>query len=429
MCFVTSINLRRLCLYTHFVGGLIAVMGACDLVTAQDRRPTRTTSKLEIRVEEKGAAPPIYRTKNFAVQTDIASEEARDLLERLETMLLLIGKYWGRQNRHTIEMFVVRDLEKWPDGILNNKGLQSIRSGGGVTLGARRENALTGEILDTQAIVYAVADRGTPQHEAVHAFCLLNFGRMGPVWYAEGMAEMGQYWRDQDRSVNCHPEIVQYLKSQPPKQLTDITADNQISGDSWQNYAWRWALCHLLANNQNYSTRFHPLGMALLHGQRTSFTDVYGPMANEISFEYLQFLQNFDIGYRVDLCNWDWNAKHNKLTSRPVRAKVKAAAGWQPARITVQADSIYRYSTEGHWSVTAQKEQLSAAGQDDGTGRLEGVVFHDYELTEPFELGKGGEFTPPIDGKLFLRCRDRWNELADNSGEITVRFEKAEKTD
>ncbi len=60
-------------------------------------------------------------------------------------------------------------------------------------------------------------------------------------------------------------------------------------------------------------------------------------MAKEISFEYVQFLKNFDRGYRADLCSWDWKAKFNGLTNRPLTAKVKAAAGWQPSRLFVKA--------------------------------------------------------------------------------------------
>lgn len=379
---------------------------------------------LDIRVETPPGKMPVYRTRNYAVMTDLPDEEARDLMGRLETMLVLISKYWGKPNMQSIDMYVVRDESKWPPGVLDAEGLQHIRAGGGVTIGQTQQNTRTGEILASRAIVYAVADHGTPQHEAVHAYCILNFGRTGPVWYAEGMAEMGQYWVDKDPAVNCHPEVVRYLKSQEPKLLTEITDLNQVTGDSWQNYAWRWALCHLLANNTNYAPRFHPLGMALLNAQRSSFEDVYGPMAKEISFEYVQFLKNFDRGYRADLCSWDWKAKFNGITNRPLNAKVKAAMGWQPSRLYVKAGETYRYFSKGDWSIDGSGDSLTANGTEDGKGRLEAVIFHDYELTDPIELGEEGTISPPIDGRLFLRCRDAWAELSDNKGEINVKFER-----
>lgn len=402
------------------VCGLTLVFGP----TAEAQSSRTRTPKLEIRIEP--GPVPLYRTRNYAVMTDLPEDEARELLGRLETMLVLISRYWGKPNSQSIDMYVVRDVKKWPEGVLSPEGLDHIEAGGGVTLGQTQQNAVTGQILASRAVVYAVADRGTPQHEAVHAYCMLNFGRTGPVWYSEGMAEMGQYWVDKDPAVHCHPEVVKYLKSEEPKPLTEITELSQQTGDSWQNYAWRWALCHLLANNPNYAPRFHPLGMALLNGQRTSFEDVYGPMAKEISFEYLQFLKNFDIGYRADLCGWDWKAKFSAVLTRPLTAKIKAAGGWQPARLLVKSGESYQYSTQGEWALAKDGEKLTAAGNANGQGRLEAVIFHNYELSEIIELGTEGTLTAPVEGKLFLRCRDSWAELGDNSGEMTVKLMKPE---
>jgi len=54
-----------------------------------------------------------------------------------------------------------------------------------------------------------------------------------------------------------------------------------------------------------------------------------------------------------------------------------------------------------------------------------GIVFDKYALSEPFELGAYGVFKSPTDGNLLLRCRDKWNEIADNSGTIRVRLKIA----
>ena len=402
------------------LGGLILLTGSYSW--SEDKKST----KVEVRVDERPGRPWLYRTRNFAVQTDISREEAEELLQRLETMLALISKYWGRPNSQSIDMYVVRDVTKWPPGSLDPNGLQSILAGGGVTVGQSRQNSQTGEVLASRAVVYATADHGTPQHEAVHAYCMLNFGRMGPTWYAEGMAEMGRYWKDNQQAIHCDPEVVKYLKSEPPKRLAEITSTAQRSGDNWQNYAWRWALCNLLANNSNYAPRFHPLGLALLSAQRTSFEDVYGPMAKEIAFEYSLFLKDFDNGYRVDLCSWDWKARFHATQTRTITTKVKAAAGWQPSRVMVKSGQRISYSTLGTWSLTKNGEKLTALGTLSGTGRLVGVLFNDYELSEPFDLSAEGSFVAPSEGKLYLRCRDDWTGLGDNTGEISVKFQKGE---
>lgn len=376
--------------------------------------------------------PPYYfSSAHFELHTDLSAEESKELLVRLETMLKLISVYFGRQLPHPIECYVVKDLRNWPPGsIPNENGRASIASGAGVT------NTMTDGRGSAKSIVYAVADHGTPQHEAVHAYCGQTFGSTGPVWYAEGMAEMGQYWKAGDPSVNCHPVVVDYLHSQAPKSMNEIVLGNEKTGDSWQNYAWRWALCHLLANNKNYSERFQPLGVAMmLKKPDASFVDTYGAMATEISFEYLFFLKHFSIGYRADLCAWDWKKKFVRFKSAaPISTTVDSMRGWQPSGAIVNEGEAYEYSSSGAWKTVKGKEApaITADGDGQGTGRLIGVVVKEFKLdgsldldeyiSPPLPLGVYGDFTAPWSGKLYLRCQDEWNELADNSGKLAVKL-------
>ncbi len=83
------------------------------------------------------------------------------------------------------------------------------------------------------------------------------------------------------------------------------------------------------------------------------------------------------------------------------------------------------YTTKGLWSLTSDGEKTSAKGNDEGTGRLIGVLMQNYELSDPFELDEAGTIVSPGEGKLYLRCRDAWTELGNNSGVITVRFERS----
>jgi len=423
--------MRRLLLL--LLAGLMFAPVLPAFAQSKSKAATRGKSTKSKKAVEKELAPGVrnYASDNFLIHTDLPEAEALDLLERLETMLKLISTYWAKPNARTIEMFVVKDLNVWPQGVLSDEGLDSITTGGGVTVARtmERTNGFTGErdIVAAEAVVYAIADHGTPQHEAVHAYCAQTFGRTGPTWYAEGMAEMGNYWRDKDASVNCREEVIAYLKSQEPKGLTEITDTRQRTGDSWQNYAWRWALCHMLANNPNYAPRFRPLGLALLTNQNTSFEEVYGPMAEEISFEYLFFLEHFDTGYRADLCAWDWKAKFSaaRKTGSP-QAKIDAARGWQPARLLAKEGTNYTFETTGGWKLEKDGDEITPAGNDAGQGKLVGILFDDYKLSEPFDLGDTGTWTAPQDGKLYLRCQDGWCDLADNKGTVTVKWKLAE---
>lgn len=365
-----------------------------------------------------------YSSTNFRLVTDLPPKEAEELLQRLETMLRLVSGYFGKRNIRTIDMYVARDFDSWPASVLatlDPLSVEMVRAGGGVT--HAQTALLRGQAVDAQAVVYATADHGTPQHEAVHAYCALAFGSTGPVWYSEGMAEVGQYWRDGEKGVNAMPEVIEYLQRSEPKPLDEIVnSPLETTGDSWQNYAWRWALCHLLGHNENYTDRFKPLGLAMLNRQNFDFWQVYGSQATEIAFEYLFFLQHMEPGYRVDLCSWDWKSKFGPPRSTGSVCKVSAGRGWQASKFKLTAGKTYAYEVNGEWQLAADGAKLTADGDEVGAGRLVGCVFSDYELTAEIDLGASGEFTAPADGGLFVRCRDGWGALADNKGSVSLRL-------
>ena len=401
-------------------------------LTANAQSPSKPAARASGAAEAAAGKPTDYTSPHFLLHTDLSATDAKELLTRLETMLSLISAYWGKPPSGIIECYVVDDLSNWPEGsIPSAAGRAKIEAGAGVTITQRISQ---GKRFVAKAVVYASADRNTPQHEAVHAYCGQTFGETGPVWYSEGMAEMGSFWKKGETSVNCHQEIVKYLRNAEPKSLNSIVNGEEFTGDSWQNYAWRWALCHLLANNPNYSDRFRPLGLGLLSQQPVTFEQVYGPMATEICFEYLFFLKHFDIGYRVDLCAWDWKKKFKPLRTGTITTTVAANRGWQPTGANVTKGEKFDFSAEGTWKLTKAGEGVSADGMT-GRGKLVGLVMKDFALdgslkledylSEPIDLGTYGTFTAPQDGKLYLRCDDAWHELADNSGSIKVKLKLA----
>ena len=407
-----------------YVAALLVAVGSMIFLT---EAAAGQDSKKENRSSETVAAR-VVRSQSFVMHTDLSDNDADELLKRLEKMLKIISKYWGRPNRQTIEMYVVKDLKNWNTQTLDPNGLASIRSGGGVT---SYRKVSQGTQFFAKAIVYARFDRGTPQHEAVHAYCYQTFGTAGPVWYAEGMADMGQYWVENDASVNCSSYVSRYIHSVKPRLLSEIVnRPREKTGDSWQNYAWRWALCHLLATNPNYSQRFRPMGIGILTGQKTSFQKVYGSMSKEIAFEYQFFLKHFDRGYRADLCAWDWKARYRfaRSTGTPVLSTITAHGGWQASRCIVKKDQEYDYVAAGQWQVDEKSSLVDADGAPGGRGKLVGAIFDDdkYVLGKPFELGTFGKWTAPADGQLVLRCQQPWTEITDeDAGKISFRIKVA----
>jgi hypothetical protein len=368
----------------------------------------------------------MLNSDHFVLYTDISDRSAAVLLDKLERMYTLVGKYYTKRPRKPIECYVVTDLNKFPN--LPPDAVQSISSGAGVTVATRALSAQSGEVVDVEAIVYSCDDHGVVQHEAVHCFCNLTFGSPGPIWYAEGMAEMGQYWKPEELGVNIDPVVIDYLTNAEKKPLDEIVKAGQITGDSWQAYAWRWALCHLLASHPAHSGKFRKLGVEMMIAKDgASFETCYGDVARQLAFEYDQFVRNFGNGYRVDLCAWDFKTKPSKLLGNErVSQQIKAAAGWQSTTLELVKGESYDYIAQGKWKIRKDGEELDGSGDENGNGQIVGALFTTvagkYQLSEPFEMSAKGTMIAPASGHLFVRCQEDWTELSDNEGEVKLSF-------
>lgn len=386
-------------------------------------------------LDDQPKAPREVRSEHFIVKTDLSERSTKILIDKLERMYSIISKYYGVKGvKQPIYCYVADDLGKWTHLMADlQDGLDSIQGQAGVTVTMRRGR----EIKST---VYSCGDHKVVQHEAVHCFCSLLFGSAGPVWYAEGMAELGCYWRPGEKEVNLDPIVIRYLTTADKRALTDLVKPGQVTGDSWKAYAWRWALCYMLVNNKNYAKDFYDLGWNLMkqrsrgvpEGQgRKSFYSVFKDSAPEIIFEYEQFLEGLDNGYRADLCEWNWKKKpYNLRTKKMSKAVVNARAGWQPSRAKLEEGKQYELVAKGKWS-TALAQDVSADGNDDGNGKLIGAVLvvtklkdkvlkRSYKLSETLELGKRVVFTAPASGHLYLRCAGKMSQVAKNQGKLTV---------
>ena len=146
-------------------------------------------------------------------------------------------------------------------------------------------------------------------------------------------------------------------------------ADTANVRQARREYAWSWALCYLLHNNPNYAERFRTLGGDYLTRRGVSFEQLFAPMAGEINFEFGFFLQRVDVGYRVDLCRWDWHTRCRSLDDgSAVSTRCVAARGWQASGLLVTQGRTYRSEADGDWSTGADRETTDANGSPDGSG-------------------------------------------------------------
>ena len=87
--------------------------------------------------------PRLIRSQHYAFMTDVSERQARIILDKLETMSLILSKYFGQIPSGIVEGFIVSDLTVWPDGLLKEPaGIAKIQNGAGIcfnsSLGNRR---------------------------------------------------------------------------------------------------------------------------------------------------------------------------------------------------------------------------------------------------------------------------------------------------
>jgi hypothetical protein len=413
---------------------LVAVrLNTGDIVakTIEIEVTSRTTARASVddallaryrHLSDEPKKPRLIRSQHYAFMTDVSERQARIILDKLETMTMILSQYFGQVPSGVVEGFIVRDLNDWPTGLLKEPaGIAKIQNDAGICFNSSLGNR-------HRAVLYSCDDHGVIQHECTHGFCHLAFGSTGPTWLAEGLAEMGQYWKFDKQAVDINPRVITYLQGSTPKRkLLEIAVPGRVDPGSWKDYAWRWALCHLLANNPNYADRFKPLAIALMKKRDgATFESIYGPTAQQLSFEYALFLKTLDNGYRADLCAWQWNRKFAVLAGkRRTQTKVFAALGWQATGVQLEKGASYDVAAVGNWKIAKDGGEYNADGDQAGRGRLLAVIFKDFKLSDPFPIGKLKSFASPTNGQLFLRCQDDWNKLADNSGELTVHIRRS----
>jgi hypothetical protein len=394
------------------------------LLSSPAPRAEDQVSPTAAKADGSRSAPAEHRSKHFLLHSDLPKAEAEALLVRLESMLQFISGYWGRPLAGRIECFVVGDLKNWPAGSLDTEGRKKIEQGVGITL--VDTETVDGQPTRSTAVVYSVAKPGTVLHEVVHAYCGQTFHRAGPLWYAEGMAEVGQYWRGKDFGIRCPPVLIKHLKLAERMTAEQIVNETAATGDSWKSYAQRWALCQMLVDNPNYSERFRALGRAYLAGDADTFEDHFSKETAQLEFEHRFFIDHLCQGFRGDLAAWDWSKKFEPLASGArAKATILAQRGWQPTGVTLKAGSTYIYSAKGEWHLAKEAKPITAVGNKQGIGRLVGIVMKDWQLSRPFTLGEQGSFKAEAGGDLYLRCEDDWGSLGDNAGELSVSLAKA----
>ncbi|MEI6635805.1 MAG: hypothetical protein WCO99_04510 [Planctomycetota bacterium] len=84
--------------------------------------PARGDDALENKYRSLSAEPPteprLVRSPHFAFLTDVSDREWAVIRDKLERIIGLLERFFGRKSTGVVEGFIVRDLAAWPRGML-----------------------------------------------------------------------------------------------------------------------------------------------------------------------------------------------------------------------------------------------------------------------------------------------------------------------
>ena len=246
----------------------------------------------------KPANPRVtVESDRFILNADLPAERANEILAELDREAERLAKYWDKRLEGKIVCNVVVDFSAWPKEMIPEEARKKLEQKSAVTLTERV--SLDDKVVSIKSTVYSTDNVRNLYHEVVHAYCWQTFGRCGPDWYSEGMAEVFAWEQNRSVGVSYFASAIKYLRDgKSPPSPSEVMSDKGSGRQLWQTYANRWALCYVLKNGARYAERFQSFGRKVLRGEDVDFGKMFADVEGPLAQDYRQFLQEVGPGYK-----------------------------------------------------------------------------------------------------------------------------------
>jgi hypothetical protein len=288
-------------------------------------------------------------------------------------------------------------------------------------------------------------------HEGTHGFMYSMLGGCGGPWYMEGTAEFlgTHHWDGEKLTLRYFPKtkeevpgwgriklVARGLAAGKPMFISKLMSyDNRIQQND--AYGWCWAAVAFMDAHPKYQERFRQLyHYADVDGFNDRFRDLFRKDERELIEEFILFTISLQYGHDVKRTAIDFQ-DGKPLAPDGAQTKVAADRGWQSSGVLLEAGKTYRITASGRFQVAAAPKPWISEAQGVSIryhkGRPLGVLLgavrpEEYTsgdtiaLTRPFAVARGATITPEKTGTLYLKINDSAAELADNSGELSVKI-------
>jgi len=290
-------------------------------------------------------------------------------------------------------------------------------------------------------------------HEFTHCYTtVVQHGLLKSGWFMEGIAELfathTQAAEGRWQFGVFPDERARYPGLGRIKLLETARRDNELLSMTGvinqryerflqpEGYAWSWALCQFLYHHPRYRERFRGAVRDITTGgPGEHLRELLDQPGLEREWEW--FTRDLMHGYDLTGCAIELPegqraepAGDGKDRGSPGPV-ILANRGWQPTGIRLHAGQPVRLGVQGTFLLRADPQPWQSTAEGVSIryfgglplGRLVGRIWpSDPQVPTPPDLNLGSRpsVQPPIDGWLYLRLNDAWNELADNEGEVRV---------
>ena len=299
-------------------------------------------------------------------------------------------------------------------------------------------------------------------HEGTHSAMNHVYGRVGPAWYREGIAEMLGTHRFEngkltmpyfpaDRKVVEHWGRIKIIKDDIEKgnvrSISSIVNGRTRDFLKVESYAWSWALQSFGHSHPKFKDLFLGLQEEMFFSERAvtrRFMKEYYARKYEMDLAWNLFLSHLDYGYDSSKEIVHIQEEETKVTvGKIITAKIDVAKGWQSTglvlppnmKLDLAASGKFRVRLEGTldgrpatpWPCEPQGVTIEYY-QERPLGELLAATVNATDeadvsgLTRAQPVGRRARIATREGGTLYLRINERADHLQDNQGEITVKL-------
>ena len=215
-------------------------------------------------------------------------------------------------------------------------------------------------------------------HEGTHAVMNRIFGRVGPVWYREGIAEMlgTHQYQNGKLTLNVFPrhrDEVEYwgrikiihddIENNGIRQIAEIVGTPTRAFVNSDAYGWSWALQSFLYQRPEYKELRRSMFDAMLLSDRRvteTFLAGFQKQRAELDYDWNLYIEHLDYGYDSSNETITFAPEKVPLPDEIVTVKVDTAKPWQSTGLIVPPNTEIEIAARGRYQLVEEKANSPA---------------------------------------------------------------------